>query len=340
MHGRRDLKLVRGYKMIEKTIDAVALGELLVDFTEAGISGNGMRLFEQNAGGAPANMLTVLSHFGFKTEFIGKIGKDMHGAFLRETLKKEGIGVRNLIEDENYFTTLAFVALNNGEREFAFARKPGADTQLRSDEVSKEILASCRIFHFGSLSLTDSPAREATIQAVKTAKQAGAVISYDPNYRKPLWPSEAEAVKQMNAVIKYADIMKVSDEEAVMLTGEAELESAAEKLSEAGPAVVAVTLGSSGVLTVSKNGIQKIPAFKVEAVDTTGAGDSFWGGFLSAFLELGKRPEELTDKDIEHCAVTGNAAAALCVTKRGGIPSVPQKQETEEYILNGKRKRP
>lgn len=318
--------------MIEKTIDAVALGELLVDFTEAGISANGMRLFEQNAGGAPANMLTVLSHFGFKTEFIGKIGKDMHGAFLRETLKKEGIGVRNLIEDERCFTTLAFVALNNGEREFSFARKPGADTQLRSDEVSKEILASCRIFHFGSLSLTDSPAREATIQAVKTAKQAGAVISYDPNYRKPLWPSEAEAVRQMGSVIKYADMMKVSDEEAVMLTGEVKLESVAKKLLEAGPAVVAVTLGSSGVLAVSKNGMQEIPAFKAEVVDTTGAGDSFWGGFLSAFLEIGKNPKKLTAEDIERCAVTGNAAAALCVTRRGGIPAVPGKEEVIDFI--------
>lgn len=318
--------------MIEKTIDAAALGELLIDFTEAGISANGMRLFEQNAGGAPANMITVLSHFGFKTEFIGKIGKDMHGVFLKETLKKEGIGVRNLIEDENYFTTLAFVALSNGEREFSFARKPGADTRLAADEISLETLVSCRIFHFGSLSLTDSPAREATLQSVMTAKLAGAVISYDPNYRKPLWSSESEAVKQMSSVVKYADMMKVSDEEASMLTGEAKLESAAEKLLEAGPAVVAITLGSSGVLAASKNGIQKIPAFKVEAVDTTGAGDSFWGGFLSAFLEFGKSPEELTAKDIERCAVTGNAAAALCVMKRGGIPAVPAKEEVIDFM--------
>ena len=155
---------------MEKTIDITALGELLIDFTEAGTGADGMRLFEQNPGGAPANLLTVASHMGYRTEFIGKVGKDMHGAFLKKTLEKEHIGVSGLIEDDNYFTTLAFVAIDErGEREFSFARKPGADTQLRADELDKELLQNCRIFHFGSLSLTDQPAKDATVAAVRCA---------------------------------------------------------------------------------------------------------------------------------------------------------------------------
>ena len=193
---------------MRKNIDIAALGELLIDFTEAGTGSDGMRLFEQNPGGAPANLLTVASHMGYRTEFIGKVGKDMHGAFLKKTLEKENIGVSNLIEDDNYFTTLAFVAIDeSGEREFSFARKPGADTQLRADELNKELLQNCRIFHFGSLSLTDQPAKNATVAAVTCAKEAGALISYDPNYRATLWSSEAEAAENMKSMIPYADVM-------------------------------------------------------------------------------------------------------------------------------------
>lgn len=167
-----------------REVDIAALGELLIDFTEAGYSKDGMKLFEQNPGGAPANLLTVASHMGYKTAFIGKVGTDMHGAFLKKTLQKEGIDTTALIEDEHYFTTLAFVEIDeNGERNFSFARKPGADTQLRKEELDKELLRNCKIFHFGSLSLTDEPARSATLEAVKTAKETGALISYDPNYR-------------------------------------------------------------------------------------------------------------------------------------------------------------
>lgn len=316
-----------------KEVDIAALGELLIDFTEAGYSKDGMKLFEQNPGGAPANLLTVASHMDYKTAFIGKVGTDMHGAFLKKTLQKEGIDTNSLIEDENYFTTLAFVEIDeNGERNFSFARKPGADTQLRKEELDKELLRNCKIFHFGSLSLTDEPARSATLEAVKTAKEAGALISYDPNYRASLWKDEATAVEAMKSVIPLADVMKVSDEESLLLTGVKSYEEAVEVLLSLGLKLVAITLGEDGVLVATKNGKERVVGFRTNAIDTTGAGDSFWGGFLSRFLSLNKAVEELTGEDIRACAVQGNAVACLCVQKRGGIPAIPSAEEVRAFL--------
>ena len=319
--------------MSNRNYDVTSLGELLIDFTENGTSAQGNPIMEANPGGAPCNVLAMLERLGKKTAFIGKVGKDMHGAFLKKTLEKEGIGVSNLIEDDSYFTTLAFVAIDeNGEREFSFARKPGADTQLRADELNKDLLQNSKIFHFGSLSLTDQPAKDATLTAVKLAKEAGALISYDPNYRASLWSSEAAAAEEMKSMIPYADVMKVSDEESLLLTGEVTYEAAADKLLAMGPKLIAVTLGSEGVLMATKEKKERIGGFSVQSADTTGAGDSFWGGTLSAYLSLEKPVESLTWEEIHHCAVCGNATAALCVQKRGGIPAIPAKEEVEQML--------
>ena len=318
---------------MEKEVDIVALGELLVDFTEAGLSKDGMKLFEQNPGGAPANLLTVASHMGYRTSFIGKVGADMHGFFLRKTLQKEGIDTRNLVEDDAYFTTLAFVEIDEkGERNFSFARKPGADTQLRKDELDKTLLSHCKIFHFGSLSLTDEPAREATLEAIAIAKGAGALLSYDPNYRSSLWKSREVAVEAMKAVIPYVDIMKVSDEESLLLTGATSYEAGADKLLCMGVKLAAITLGSEGVLVATRERKEIIEAFRTETVDTTGAGDSFWGGFLSCFLSVNKSIEELEWEEIRKCAFMGNAVAGLCVQKRGGIPAIPKKETVSKFM--------
>lgn len=318
---------------MEKEVDIVALGELLIDFTEAGKSSSGKKLFEQNPGGAPANLLTVAAHMGYQTEFIGKIGADMHGDFLKKTLEEEGIGTRYLIQDESYFTTLAFVEIaENGERHFSFSRKPGADTQLRAEELNQQLLENCKIFHFGALSLTNEPSRTATIEAVKGAKAAGVLISYDPNYRESLWFDKQTAVSQMKSMIPYADIMKVSDEELVLLTGIEDYNKAVTQLLELGPKLVAVTLGSDGVLLAREYKREKVEGFKVNAIDTTGAGDSFWGGFLSEYLKQEKSLEEFTWEEIKNCAVYGNATAALCVQRRGGIPAIPKKKEVEQFI--------
>ncbi len=313
--------------------DVTALGELLIDFTYAGKSKDGMKLFEQNPGGAPGNFLTVLAKMGFKTAMLGKVGNDMHGRFLAETIREQGIDADGIIVDDDSFTTLAFVDIaDNGERNFSFARKPGADTQLRFDEIDKNVLKNTGIFHIGSLSLTCEPARSATYSAVDMARAYGAIISYDPNYRASLWKNEKTAVKEMKEMLKFADIVKVSDEEAQLLTDEKNISKASDILLGYGPKLLAVTLGADGVLVRTADWDIVVPGFKTEAVDTTGAGDSFWGGFVGSFIKSGKSLEELTQADLEDFARYGNATASLCVQKRGGIPAIPTKEEVEELL--------
>lgn len=309
--------------------DVTALGELLIDFTPCGTSEAGMNLFEQNPGGAPANVLAALCNLGFQTAFIGKVGDDMHGALLKDTLDKAGIDTTGLIVDDSVFTTLAFVSLQNGERNFSFARKPGADTQLRPEEVKEEIVKNTKIFHCGSLSLTDEPARSATFYAVKMAKEAGALISYDPNYRAPLWNSVEEAKEQMRSMIPYADIMKISDEETALLTDYSDPKEAAQALLDQGVACVVVTLGKDGALlkTAQVEIVEKGKERKV--VDTTGAGDSFWGGILSRFAKDSISPAEITEEKAREYVRFANAVAGLCVEKRGAIPAMP----TLEQVL-------
>lgn len=310
-----------------------ALGELLIDFTDAGTSAGGQRLFERNAGGAPANVLVALEKLGHKTAFLGKVGCDMHGEFLRATLEEQGIDTTGLISDPDAFTTLAFVALSpDGEREFSFARKPGADTRLTEDELARDVIASSRVFHVGSLSLTDEPARSATLAALACAREAGCTLSYDPNYRANLWPSVEAAVGQMRAVVPQMDLMKLSDEECELLTGEKDPEAAAAALLGRGPKVVAVTLGAGGAYVRCAGGGAEVAGFPADAVDATGAGDSFWGGFLAGFCESGKAAGEVTVEDAASFARLGNAVASLCVRRRGAIPAMPERADVEALL--------
>ena len=303
--------------------DVTALGEVLIDFTPYGTSEGGQALFEQNPGGAPANVLAALERLGQRTAFIGKVGDDMHGQLLKETLESCGVDTRGLVVDPDYFTTLAFVALKNGERSFSFARKPGADTQLRQEEVNTEVLKNTKIFHCGSLSLTDEPARSATFFALKTAKEAGALISYDPNYPALLWKSPQEAMEHMRSVIPYADIMKISDEETALLTGHEDPDEAADALLAQGVSCVLVTLGSQGALMKTERFRVQEKGKARKAVDTTGAGDAFWGGILSRFAFCSANPKELTEEQGREFVRFANAVAGLCVEKRGGIPAMP-----------------
>ena len=314
------------------TYDVVTLGELLIDFTPCGKSEAGQRLFEQNAGGAVANAVGAVARLGGKGAFIGKVGDDMHGRFLRKTLEEIGVDVHGLITDPEVFTTLAFVALENGERSFSFARKPGADTQLKAKEIPDDLLQDAFIFHCGSLSLTDEPAREATWYAMKKAKENGAVISYDPNYRASLWSDEKTAKEQMRSLIPFVDFMKISDEETSLLTDEPEPEAAAKRLLEQGVSCVSVTLGKDGALVCNKNGALRVPGKAVTPVDTTGAGDAFWGGMLYCMSRDRIRPEELSLEKAADYAAFANAVAALCVMKHGGIPSLPSLEQTKAYL--------
>lgn len=304
--------------------DITSIGELLVDFTESGLSPSGMRLFEQNAGGAVTNMVAAAARCGAKTAFIGKVGDDMHGHFLCEAMEKAGVDMSRLIFAKDVFTTLAFVALApNGERAFSFARKPGADTCLCEDELDGSLLSSTRVLHTGSLSLTDEPSRGATYAAIRMAKESGAIISYDPNYRASLWQSEAQAVQAMRSLLATADVMKLSDEETELLTDEKLPEDAAKKLYDMGVKLLCVTLGSEGALVMANGEMCRVRGYKTKAVDTTGAGDAFFGGFVYRFLQKGRKPEQIDVAEAADCADFGNATASLCVEGRGGIPSMP-----------------
>jgi fructokinase len=313
--------------------DIVALGELLIDFTYHGISENGMRLFEQNPGGAPANVLCAASNLGASTAFIGKVGTDIHGDYLRKVLEEKGVDTCGLISAEDVFTTLAFVELSEtGERNFSFARKPGADTCLSAGEVKLSLVEGCRIFHFGSISLTDEPSRSATIEAIKAAKKAGAIISYDPNYRALLWKSEDEAAEIMRSVLYLADIVKISDEEIELITGRSSLSDAAEYLFQDGISCAVITLGSDGAYTAVKGASARVSVSDVPVVDTTGAGDAFWGGFLYKLASSGLNPNELTETHLRDFTEFANAVASLCVQKRGGIPAMPAINMVNEFL--------
>ncbi len=306
-----------------KKFDVTALGEILIDFTESGKSENGMRLFEQNPGGAPANVLSAVAHLGGKTAFIGKVGKDMHGAFLRETVENCGVDTRGLVETAEGFTTLAFVSLKDGERSFSFARKPGADTLLTKDEVDYERIRESRIFHIGSLSLTDEPVKSASVAALEFAKKEDVIISYDPNYRASLWKDEETAKKEMRSLIPYADVIKISDEETALLTDFVGVEEAGKALVDKGIQVALVTCGGEGAYVFTKEGSVHIKAEGGKPVDTTGAGDAFMGGFLYRLAKSGKRPPEISLSDAAEFASFAAKVAGICISRRGAIKAMP-----------------
>lgn len=315
-----------------ETYDVTAIGELLIDYTPYGISEHGQTLFEQNPGSAPANVLAALSCLGRKTAFIGKVGQDLQGEFLIQTLNRYGIDTQGVRSDASVFTTLAFVSLQNGERSFAFARKPGADTCLQSEEVRDAAILSSKILHFGSLSLTDEPSRAATFHALRLAKEAGITISYDPNYRAPLWPDPETAVTHMRSVLPYVDIMKLSDEETTLLTGFTDPAAAANALLEQGISCVIVTLGAQGAYLATRDFCVTEPGFSSQVVDTTGAGDSFWGGILTKLCEINGQISLLTEASAHEFLTYANAVAACCVEKRGGIPAMPSPEEVQQKI--------
>ncbi len=313
-----------------KTFDVTALGEILIDFTYSGCNEDGMALFAQNPGGAPANVLAAVQKLGGKTAFIGKVGNDMHGNFLRNVLHSKNICCDGLLTDNNTFTTLAFVSLSeNGERSFSFARKPGADTRLEENEVNYDIIKSSKVLHVGSLSLTDSPSREATLAALDFAKENNITVSYDPNYRAMLWKDEETAKKGMRSVLPYVDIIKISDEETGLLTDEKDVKGAAKRLLRLGIKCVIVTKGSEGAYILSQKGEAEIKSKKVTVADTTGAGDSFMGGFLYKLTDANIMPDELSDTELRKFGDFASSVAGFCVSKRGAINAMPSLEDLD-----------
>lgn len=317
----------------ESLYDITTFGEILIDFTCQGKNSEGQNLFAQNPGGAPANVAVAASRLGAHTAFIGKAGNDMHGNYLKSVLEEKQVETKGMILDDSYFTTLAFVNVKeNGDRSFSFARKPGADTKIQKEEVDIEILDKTQIFHVGSLSLTDQPARDTTLYAIRRAREKGSIISYDPNYRVSLWQDKGTAKSQMRSLIPYTDIMKISDEETELLTGKESPEEAAAVLFQEGVKVAVVTLGSNGAYLYCKEGGVHVPGFVSEAIDTNGAGDSFWGGFLYRISKSGKRPEDFSIEELKDYVRFGNAVASLCVEKKGAIPAMPELAQVKERL--------
>ncbi len=308
-------------------IDVVALGELLIDFAAKSTDAAGYPTMAANPGGAPGNFLAALNAYGKKTAFLGKVGNDTFGHLLLGTLNGAGIETRGIVVDDSVFTTLAFVTFDeNGDRSFSFARKPGADTQLTWEEIDKSLIDDARVFHFGTLSLTDEPVRSATQKAVAYAKERGKLITCDPNLRLPLWPNAEAAKEQMLWSLAQADVVKISDNEVEFLWNCTPEEGVDKLLKEFGVSLAMVTLGPDGCLLKTKHASFRAACPKVHPIDTTGAGDIFGGSAVSRLLELDKPIAALTEADLAYIGSFAAAAASLSTEASGGIPSIPAQE--------------
>ena len=314
--------------------DVVAIGELLIDFAPVSTDDAGYPTLKAQPGGAPGNFLAALQKYGCTTALMGKVGEDAFGNLLVNTLDTLGISTKGIVKDPSVFTTLAFVTLDaTGNREFSFARKPGADTRLRVGELDTALLDSCKVLHFGSLSLTGEPARSATKAAVAYAKEHGKLISFDPNLRKPLWPNDEVAKEQIEWSLHQADIVKISDEEIEFLWGISPEEGTQKLLREYGVRLVYATLGPKGCHFANAQGYGEVASpTGIHVVDTTGAGDIFGGSAMSQFLRLNKEPEELTVEEMRAVTRFACCAASLSTQTHGGIVSVVPEADVRKII--------
>ena len=314
---------------MERMYDVVALGEMLIDFTENGVSAQGNPIFEANPGGAPCNVLAMLQKLGRKTAFIGKVGNDGFGRMLRRTGENAGIDMAALAEDERVHTTLAFVqTAPDGDRDFSFYRDPGADMMLEPGEVPAALIKNTKIFHFGTLSLTSEPVRAATVKAVALARKAGAVISFDPNLRPPLWRDMYVAKAMIAWGLAQADVVKIADNELAFMTGKTDFDAGAAMLLEEYPNIrlLCVTAGADGSYAYAGSQRVFVPAFRLGGtIETTGAGDTFCASVLNYILDRGL--DGLTADELTEMLRFANGAAYLVTTKKGAIRSMPEREQ-------------
>ncbi|WP_026488439.1 carbohydrate kinase family protein [Butyrivibrio sp. XBB1001] len=322
-----------------KKIDVAALGELLIDFTASGDSSQGNPLFEANPGGAPCNVLSMLQNLGNNTAFIGKVGRDFFGNMLKTRVEVQGVDTSGLVMDDLVHTTLAFVnKLPNGDRDFSFYRKPGADMMLTVEEVNEnaDLIRNADIFHLGTLSMTDEPARGATKRAVEIAKNSGALISFDPNYRQPLWDSVDSALQAMKYGFENCDILKISDNEIELFTGCTDILEGAKKIKEEySIPIVFATLGPDGSIALYKDMVVKRDGFKnPDTIETTGAGDTFCACAIDYIHRNGL--DDLSKEGLYECLTFANAAASIITTRKGALSVMPSKEEVIEFIKSRK----
>ena len=320
-----------------KKFDVVTLGELLIDFTDNGMSAQGNTMFEANPGGAPCNVLAMLNKLGHPTAFIGKVGKDIFGLKLKSVLEEVGIDTSNLIVDEDARTTLAFVqTFEDGDRDFSFYRNPGADMLLTADEVDGELVKSARLFHFGTLSMTHEGVREATKKAIRIAKENGAIVSFDPNLRPPLWKSLDDAKEQAAYGFTQCDVLKISDNEIQWFTGEEDYDKGIEKLrQEYDIPLILLSMGRDGSRAYYKDLRVEMPSFiQKETNETTGAGDTFGGCCLHYVLEYGL--DGLNEERLKEMLTFANAAASIITTRKGALRVMPEPDEVKRFIESRK----
>ena len=324
--------------MSNRNYDVTALGELLIDFTENGTSAQGNPIMEANPGGAPCNVLAMLERLGKKTAFIGKVGKDMFGNQLKAAVEEVGIDTRALIMDEEVHTTLAFVhTYPDGDRDFSFYRNPGADMMLTKDEVPDDLIRDSRIFHFGTLSSTHEGVREATRHAIEVAKEAGCIITFDPNLRPPLWKSLEDARVEIEYGLTKCDVLKISDNEVEFLFDTTDYDKGAALIEEKYHIpLVLITMGKDGSRAYY-NGrrVECAPFLQEHTIETTGAGDTFCASILNYVLEHGL--EDLSDENLMEMLTFANAGASLITTRKGALRVMPTREEVEEFIAESGR---
>ena len=313
---------------MNKEYDVVALGELLIDFTESGLSAQGNPLLEVNPGGAPGNVLSMLQNYGRKTAFIGKVGKDMFGRLLLEAVGSCGIDTKAILQDETVHTTLAFVqTFEDGDRDFSFYRDPGADMMLTKDEVDVDLLRNTKVFHFGTLSSTHPGVRGATRYAIDVAKEAGAVISFDPNLREPLWKSLDDARTEIDYGLGRCDLLKISDNEVEFMCGTDDYDKGAQMLIDKYQIpLILVTMGRDGSRAYYKGmRVEAAPFLQENTIETTGAGDTFCATSIHTVLKYGI--DSLTKENLTELLTYANAAASLITTKKGALRVMPALDE-------------
>ena len=323
--------------MEKRLFDVTALGELLIDFTENGSSSQGNPVFEANPGGAPCNVLAMLNRLGKKTAFIGKVGHDMFGDQLKKAVEECGIDTRNLVTDEEIHTTLAFVhTYPDGDRDFSFYRNPGADMMLTKKDVDPDLIRNSKIFHFGTLSSTHEGVREATRYALDIAREAGCIITFDPNLRPPLWKSLDDAKAEIEYGMSKCDVLKISDNEVEFMCGTTDYDKGAAMIQEKyNIPLILITLGKDGSRAYYKNmRVEAAPFLQENTIETTGAGDTFCASTLNYVLDHGLN--DLTEENLKELLTFANAAASLITTRKGALRVMPTRDEVEAFIESRK----
>lgn len=317
---------------MEKLYDVTALGEILIDFTMNGQSEQGNNIFEACPGGAVTNALAMMAKLGRKTAYIGKVGNDQFGRLLRGAMEEVGVDVKGMLVDQEVNTTLAFVhTFPDGDREFSFYRKPGADMMLTEDEVDYDLIRQSKVFHLGTLSMTDEPVLSATKKALEVAREAGCLITFDPNLRPPLWKSLDDAKEAMKYVFGYCDMLKISDNEIQFISGKEDYDEGIKWLQDTyNIPLIFLTMGKDGSRAYYKDLRVEKEGFTVKAIETTGAGDTFCGNAINGVLKYGI--DNLDEEKLSEILTFANAGAALITLRKGALRSMPEIKEIEELI--------